>query len=60
MMNFIAMTISVTVGMALAYVGGMVLMFKLMTNKKFMTWFCKKYIDAVKMVYDELEGTELF
>ena len=59
MMNFLTMTLSVTVGMTLGVFVSMVLMLALMTNHKVMSWLLKYYMKAIEKSVNDFDDQEL-
>ena len=55
MMNFIVLTLSITVGMMLSSIITMVIMFKLMGNAKVMAWFTNYYVKQVEKISESFE-----
>lgn len=55
MMNFVLLTVSLTVAILLASVISTVIIFKLMGNAKFAKWLMKYYIDVIEKSVENLE-----
>lgn len=55
MMNFVVLTISLTVAMLLASVIATVALFALMGNAKVMTWITKKYVRMLEKTIKNFE-----
>lgn len=55
MMNFIMLTVSFTAAILLAGAVSTVVMFKLMTNAKFVKWFMNYYMNIIEKTVEDLD-----
>ena len=55
MMNFMMMTLSMTVAVVVGGFVSVALYMSLITNSKFLKWFTKRYVRVIETVSEELE-----